>query len=134
MSSEISSIPLGRTALRQRVMKAGVWSIAGYGINLVIRFGTNLLMTRVLAPEMFGVMAVASMIMVGLIMFSDIGLRQNVIQSPRGSDPSFLNAAWSMQIVRGLCLWAFAAGISLAILIAHRKGLVLADTVYSASS
>jgi O-antigen/teichoic acid export membrane protein len=113
-------------------MKAGVWSIAGYGINLVIRFGTNLLMTRVLAPEMFGVMAVASMIMVGLIMFSDIGLRQNVIQSPRGSDPYFLNTAWSMQIVRGLFLWAFAAGISLAILAAQRAGFVVSESVYSA--
>src|SRR5258708_13138289 len=109
MSSEISRMPLARIALRQRVMKAGVWSIAGYGINLAIRFGTNLLMTRVLAPEMFGVMAVASMIMVGLSMFSDIGLRQNVIQSSRGNDPSFLNTAWSMQIILCLFLWAFAA-------------------------
>jgi O-antigen/teichoic acid export membrane protein len=115
-------------------MKAGVWSIAGYGVNLVIRFGTNLLMTRVLAPEMFGVMAVASMVMVGLIMFSDIGLRQNVIQSPRGSDPSFLNTAWSMQIVRGLFLWAFAAGIGLTILVAQRTRFVLPDSVYTASS
>src|SRR6266851_1894696 len=134
MSSEASSLPLARTSLRQRVMKAGVWSVAGYGMNLVIRFGSNLLMTRMLAPAMFGVMAVASMIMVGLIMFSDIGLKQNVIQSARGSDPSFLNTAWSMQIVRGLCLWAFAVGISLTILVAQRTGLVISDSVYSAPS
>ncbi len=134
MSSEISRMPLARIALRQRVMKAGVWSIAGYGINLAIRFGTNLLMTRVLAPEMFGVMAVASMIMVGLSMFSDIGLRQNVIQSSRGNDPSFLNTAWSMQIIRGLFLWAFAAGISLTILVAQQTRFVLSDSVYSAPS
>jgi O-antigen/teichoic acid export membrane protein len=127
-------MPLVRTTLRQRVMNAGAWSIAGYGINLVIRFGTNLLLTRMLAPEMFGVIAVASVIMVGLVMFSDIGLRQNVIQSRRGSDPSFLNTAWSMQIVRGLFLWMFAAAIGLTILIAQRTGFALAGSVYSAPS
>src|SRR5260370_12368466 len=112
MSSEISRMPLARIAVRERVMKAGVWRIAGYGINLAIRFGTNLLMTRVLAPEMFGVMAVASMIMVGLSMFSDIGLRQNVFQSSRGNDPSFLNSAWSIQIIPCLFLFPLSAFIT----------------------
>jgi O-antigen/teichoic acid export membrane protein len=133
-SSPYSEMPTARTPLRHRVMRAGAWSVAGYGVSLVIRFGTNLVMTRLLAPDMFGVMAIASMIMVGLGLFSDIGLRQNVIQSPRGSEPAYLNTVWSMQIIRGLLLWAVAAVISAAILLAQRTGFMLAGSVYGTPS
>ena len=37
-------------------------------------------------------------------MFSDVGVKPNIIQSKRGDDPSFLRTAWSMQIVRGIGL------------------------------
>jgi hypothetical protein len=43
-------------SLKQRVLNAGMWSLAGFALSLVIRLGSNLLMTRLLAPEMFGVM------------------------------------------------------------------------------
>jgi O-antigen/teichoic acid export membrane protein len=132
--TKVDDISMSRGGLRQRVMNAGFWTLAGYGINLVIRFGSNLLMTRILAPEMFGVMAIASMIMVGLVMFSDIGLRQNIVQSDRGSDPSFLNTAWSIQIVRGLFLWAVAAVISVLIFVAQQRGFAVSDSVYDAPS
>jgi O-antigen/teichoic acid export membrane protein len=61
-------------SLKQRVLNAGLWSVAGFALSLVIRQGGNLLMTRLLTPEMFGVMAMASTAMVGLAMFSDVGL------------------------------------------------------------
>src|SRR5215831_13914608 len=87
-----------RISLKQRVLNAGTWSLAGYGLNQAIRFGTNLLATRLLVPEMFGVMAIANLVMVGLAMFSDFGLKLNIIQSKRGNDPAFLNTAWVAQI------------------------------------
>ena len=93
-----------RISLKKRVLTAGVWSLAGYGLSAAIRFGTNLLMTRLLVPEMFGVMSIATVVMVGLAMFSDVGLRQNVIQSKRGSESAFLNTAWIIQIFRGIVL------------------------------
>ena len=68
-------------SLKQRVLNASAWSLAGYGISLAIRFGSNLVMTRLLVPEMFGVMAIATIVMVGLAMFSDLGLRQSIVQS-----------------------------------------------------
>src|SRR5262245_66533122 len=97
-----------RISLKKRVLKAGTWSLVGYGLSQAIRFGSNLLMTRLLVPEMFGVMAIATMLMIGLAMFSDAGLKQNVIQSNRGNDPAFLNTAWMIQILRGVLLWFFA--------------------------
>lgn len=127
-----TSVPMhDRIPLKQRVFTASAWSLGGYGVGLVIRFGTNLVMTRLLVPEMFGVMAIATVVMVGLAMFSDLGLRQNIVQSPRGSDPAFLNTAWAIQILRGFVLWFFALIVSLAILLAGRFGLVPESSVYA---
>ena len=104
--------------IKRRVMRAGAWTLAGFGLRQIIRFGSNLLMTRLLLPEMFGVMAVATMVMVGLAMFSDMGLRQNVIRSHRGEDPLFLDTVWVVQILRGGVLWLcaviVAAGLAFA--------------------
>lgn len=52
-------------------------------------------------PEMFGVMSLATVVMVGINMFSDVGLRQVVVRSRHGAQPDFLNTVWTIQIVRG---------------------------------
>lgn len=117
--------------LRQRVFKAGGWTLAGFLVNYAIRFGSSLAMTRLLAPEVFGVMAIATMVMTALAMFSDIGLRQSVVHSSRGEDPAFLNTAWAMQIVRGLVLWLLGAALGGLLALADRIGLVPPDTVYA---
>ena len=121
------------SSLKQRIFAAGGWTVAGFGLGQALRFGTSLLMTRLLVPEMFGVMAIANMIMIGLAMFSDIGLRQNVVQSKRGSDPGFLNTAWGIQILRGVLLALLALGASLLLVIAIRIGMVPAGSVYADS-
>ena len=119
------------TSLKRRVLSAGAWSLAGYGLNLALRLGTNLLMTRLLVPEMFGTMAIATIVMTGLAMFSDLGLRQSIVQSKRGNDPAFLNTAWSIQIIRGGLLWFLALAISMLVAHVNSRGLVPKDSVYA---
>ncbi len=63
-------------------------------------------MARLLMPEIFGVMLIATTVSVVLHLLSDVGLRQNIVQSPRGDDPVFLNTAWTVQILRGVVLFA----------------------------
>jgi O-antigen/teichoic acid export membrane protein len=121
-------------SLKQRVLNAGMWSLGGFALSLVMRFGSNLLMTRLLAPEMFGVMAIASTVLVGLAMFSDVGLRQNIVQSKRGEQPDFLNTAWVIQIVRGLLICGIALSVCAVILFASHLGKFPADSVYAAPS
>lgn len=120
-----------RLPLRRRVLSAGAWSLAGYGISQVVRFGSNLIMTRLLVPEMFGIMAIAMIVMVGLAMFSDLGVGQSVVRSKRGADPAFLNTAWAMQIVRGLVLWLIGLAIAFAVHVIARLGMVPASSVYA---
>jgi O-antigen/teichoic acid export membrane protein len=118
-------------SLKTRVLKAGAWSIFGYGLGAVLRFGSNLLMTRLLAPEMFGVMAIATTVMIGLAMFSDVGLKQNVVQSRRGNDTLFLNTAWVTQIIRGFLLWFLAVVVAIMLVGLGNAGLLPSRSIYA---
>lgn len=118
-------------SLKQRVLRAGGWTLAGYGVTLAIRLGSTLIMTRLLAPEMFGVMAIASMVLTILSMMSDLGLRSNIVQSPRGEDPAFLDTAWVVQIIRGVVLWAVASLVGLGLYLGNLGGAFPPSSVYA---
>lgn len=87
---------------RKHVIWSSVWVFGGQIAGQVLRLVSNLIMTRLLVPEMFGVMAVANTVIIGLALCSYIGLHHNIIQSSRGDDPDFLNTAWTMQVIRGV--------------------------------
>lgn len=117
--------------LKQRIFAAGGWTIAGFGLSQAIRFGSSLLMTRLLVPEMFGVVAIATMVMVGLAMFSDLGIRQSIVQSRRGQDAAYLNTAWVIQILRGLLIWLLSLSASMLLIAANNLNWVPQSSVYA---
>ncbi len=90
---------------KKLAIKGAVWTIVSYGGGQILRFGSNLIMTRLLLPELFGLMGLAYVFIVGVHLFSDIGLGPSIIQNKRGEDPEFVNTAWTMQIIRSLFIW-----------------------------
>nr|WP_298163847.1 oligosaccharide flippase family protein [uncultured Pseudomonas sp.] len=96
------------SSLGKRAKSAGVWNLGALVASQGIRLGGNLIMARLLVPEMFGLMVIATTVAVVLALLSDMGLRQNIIQSKRGNDPVFLNTAWTVQILRGFILFALS--------------------------
>ncbi len=86
--------------------------IFGFGAGLVLRLGSNLLLTRLLFPEAFGLMAMAQIVLYGLTMLSDVGIWQGVVTSRRGTDPAFLRTAWTMLVMRGAALWLVACALT----------------------
>jgi O-antigen/teichoic acid export membrane protein len=95
------SMVLPKLGLRQRVFQAGAWTAAGYGASQLLRFGSNLIMTRLLFPEAFGLMAIVQSVLIGVTMLSDMAASQSVIRSRSGANPTFLNTAWTIQILQG---------------------------------
>ncbi len=91
--------------LRQLAVRGSLFEVLGYGTALVIRLGSNMVMSRLLFPRAFGLMALVSIFIQGLGMLSDVGVEPAVIQNSRGDEPSFLNTAWTIQVVRGLLLF-----------------------------
>lgn len=117
-------------SLKQRAMRSGSWVLFGHLSAQILRFGGNLILTRLLVPEMFGVMAIVSVIMGGLAMFSDVGLLQNIVQSKRGEEPDYLNTAWTIQIIRGFVLFLIALTLSGAVYVLGQAGYLSTETVY----
>lgn len=91
----------GRSPLIERVMRAGSVTLVGNIASQVLRFGSNLVLTRLLFPEAFGLMAIAQSILTAAALVSDVGLQQSVVRSERGHEPGFLNTIWTLQIAKG---------------------------------
>lgn len=99
-------------ALRKRAIWGSFWSMVGYGSNFVFKFASTLLLTHLLFPEAFGLMALVQIVIRGLEMFSDIGVSGSIIRDKRGSDPLFLDTAWTMRLVRSIGLWLCACALA----------------------
>lgn len=95
------------TSLKKLAYQGAIWTILGYGMSQVVRFGGNLILTRLLVPEFFGLMAIVNTLRMGIELFSDIGISQSIVSSKRGDEPDFLNTAWTLQIIRGWIIWLF---------------------------
>ena len=85
--------------LEKQAVKGTVYIVAFYGMSVALRMVNSVVLTRLFAPELFGLMTLLTTVLVGLNLFSHIGLGDSVIQSPRGDEPVFLNTAWTMQVI-----------------------------------
>lgn len=89
-----------------------MWTLVGHTSSQVLRLGSNLIMTRLLVPEMFGIMTLAYVLLFGLQLMSDLGLRQNIVQSRNGHNQIFLNTAWTVQILIGGLIFVLASALA----------------------
>jgi len=65
----------------------------------------SLIMTRLLFPEVYGLMTLVWAVLFGLQMFADTGITATIIRDPRGDEPDFLNTAFTTNVFRGILLW-----------------------------
>ena len=72
------------------MLGASRWVVLSAGFGHVLRLGGNLVLTRLLVPEMFGLLSIATTVAVILYMLSDVGLQPVVVRSARGDDPAFV--------------------------------------------
>ncbi len=86
--------------------KASLWTVFCYGATQLLRLVSNIILSRLLFPEAFGLMTVVNVFAQGLQMFSDIGVGPSIIQHRRGDDARFLDTAWTLQAIRGVAIAA----------------------------
>jgi O-antigen/teichoic acid export membrane protein len=87
---------------RQRLKRMGVWTLYGFAGSQILRLISNLILTRLLFPEAFGLMAIVYSMMVGVSMLTDLGLSQSIVVHKHGSNVEFMNTAWTLQIIKGI--------------------------------
>lgn len=87
-------------------VQGGAWLGGGTAIAQVLKFGRNILLTRLLAPEAFGLMALVLATSSLFDQVTDIGVKEAIVQNPRGKEPGYINAAWWMGTARACALYA----------------------------
>jgi O-antigen/teichoic acid export membrane protein len=98
--------PVAHRQLEKKAVKGTAYVVLFYGLSSALRMVSSVVLARLFSPEYFGIMTLLTTVLVGLNLFSHIGLGDSVIQSPRGDEPLFLNTAWTLQVIRGFGLWA----------------------------
>ena len=99
-------------SLKARSLLAAKWSAIGRVMARALQFISNLVLTRLLFPEAFGLMATASLMIIMVQLFSDFGVQTAIVQNPKGDRKDYLNTGFVISIARGFIL--FAASLALA--------------------
>ncbi len=98
--------------LEARALKGTYLIVIWFGLAMVLRLLSSVVLTRLFLPAYFGLMALMTTVIVGMTLFSHVGLQDSVIQNPRGDEPVFLNTAWTLQVIRGVGLWLLTIPIA----------------------
>lgn len=112
-------------SLKQLAIRGSTWTIIGYGASQALRFGSNLILTRLVAPDVFGLMTLVYVFITGLNLFSDLGIAPSIVQNQRGEEPNFYNTAWTMQLIRGILLWLCCLAIAWPVAQLYAKPILL---------
>ena len=118
-------------SLRSRMFRAAGWLVGGNISSQALRLLSNLILTRLLLPEAFGLVAAVNTLYFALVMFSDLGVWQSVVKSERGLEPKFLGTAWTVQLLRSVVLCAVVLLIALGLHLGAGAGYFQLGTVYA---
>lgn len=107
-------------SLRGKVIQGGSVLMIADLYSSVLRLSANLIMTRLLYPEAFGLMLILNLVFTALEMLSDLGIRSALIVKKDGIDSHYLNTAWTLSVLRGLLLAVVALGLAYPIAIYYK--------------
>lgn len=130
LSARLVAMIPGRGSLGGRALRAGGWSMAEVLTGHLFRLCSNLIMTRLLLPEAFGLMAMAVTVLTALTLFTDMGIQRSVTREPDGAEERFLRAAWVVKLGRGALVSAGVLGVA-GLLWLLAPGLAAPGTVYA---
>lgn len=120
-----------KPSFKERFVKSASWSLGGNLAGQLIRFTSSLIMTRLLVPEDFGLMAIVMVLMVGFTLLSDLGTGQSLIYNKRGEEDSFRHTVWTLQVSRGFVIWGVSVVVSAVIFMLSAWGWFPKDSTYN---
>jgi O-antigen/teichoic acid export membrane protein len=98
----------------KRRAKSGIFFVGSWGvINLVVGFGGNLVLARLLSPRDFGIVAIGATLMMFTTSIADGGLGSGLIRREDPPDRRELKAALALQLSLTALLAAVAAAIGI---------------------
>jgi O-antigen/teichoic acid export membrane protein len=111
--------------LEKRALKGTGYVVIAYGLATGLRLINSMVLSRLLAPAYFGLMALTTTIVLGLYLASHLGLEDGVIQSERGEERNFLFTAWTLQVIRGAGLFLITIPLAFPVAEFYHERLLL---------
>jgi O-antigen/teichoic acid export membrane protein len=90
-----------RRKLELRAIDGTVFVGLTTAASMALRLVNSLIFAYLFLPAYFGLLSLVTAIIVGLYLFTHLGLQANVIQNPRGDERGFVNTAWTLEYIRG---------------------------------
>jgi O-antigen/teichoic acid export membrane protein len=112
--------------------KGAALTLVSYSVNNLIRLTTSIILARLLAPELFGIMVIVFTLRTGVELLSDVGIGQNIIYNKNAEDPDFYNTAWTLRAIRGVLLWLVTC--TAAVPLAHFYDMPILATIVPVAS
>lgn len=75
---------------------------ASFVAQTFIKLCSSLILTRLLAPSQYGIMALLMSVVFILLMLSDLGFTLCIVRDENGEQQSYLNTAWTIRIGRAI--------------------------------
>jgi O-antigen/teichoic acid export membrane protein len=91
--------------LKARCARSSVILGIGAFVAKFFGFGSKVVLTRLLVPEVIGLMVLVLSMTALLEVLTDVGIKQSVIQNKSGALQEYLNMAWWFQMLRGTGLY-----------------------------
>ena len=91
------------STIRARVLRASIWITAARAATNLLSALSTIVLARLLVPADFGLVALATSMLVVLQAFTELSLSQALIHT-RNPTPEHYNTAWSLGLVRGLLI------------------------------
>jgi O-antigen/teichoic acid export membrane protein len=118
---------------KNKIFVAGTWVMLAFGFSQLIRLGSNLIITRLLEPQLFGIMAVVNVVIFGIVMFTDLGLWAFVVRHKDPENVHMLNAVWTIQVVRGWLVYMVIVIAAVYLIIGNQFWPSMFDGIYTDS-
>lgn len=83
-----------------RLLTQASWIMGAWGFGQVLRIATSVVLTRLLAPELFGIMLIVNTVRTGVALLLDVGISQSVISNKHADEKDFYDTAWTLQLAQ----------------------------------
>lgn len=96
---------MGPSNLKKRVAKGSLILLVGNGTEQAVRFIRNMILARLLAPEVFGLMAIVLAVNGAVETFTDLGIRYAIVQNRHSEESALSNMAWYVSVTRSVVIY-----------------------------
>ncbi|MEO0957238.1 MAG: oligosaccharide flippase family protein [Pseudomonadota bacterium] len=126
--------PAEARSMKEKLTIAAGLKAAEQGLQVFTRLAATLILTRLLAPEIYGVFVVIITLQVMVTMITDFGPRSLILsmREDEGLDDRFLHTCWTLQVIRGGILLVLFLAIAAGIAGAQTAGMVSPESAYAA--